>query len=104
VSAGGPESAVLWFRRDLRLGDHPALAAAGKRVLGVFVLDDRLLAPAGAARRIFLVRALRALRAQLAGRLLIVSGDPANVLPEIAEAAGATSVHVSARSGAQAGR
>jgi deoxyribodipyrimidine photo-lyase len=95
VSAEGSESAVLWFRRDLRLGDHPALAAAGKRVLGVFVLDDRLLGPAGAARRIFLVRSLRALREQLAGRLLIVSGDPAAVLPEVAAAAGATSVHIS---------
>jgi deoxyribodipyrimidine photo-lyase len=96
VSTDGPEPTVLWFRRDLRLGDHPALVAAGQRVLGVFVLDDRLLKPAGAARRIFLVRSLRALREQLGGRLLIVSGDPATVLPEIADAVSATSVHISA--------
>jgi deoxyribodipyrimidine photo-lyase len=33
---------VLWFRRDLRLHDHPALAAAAADgpVLAVFVLDD----------------------------------------------------------------
>jgi deoxyribodipyrimidine photo-lyase len=89
----------LWFRRDLRLGDHAALAAAAsqaKRCLGVFVLDERLLAPAGAARRIFLFRSLRALREQLGGRLLIVAGDPATVLPELVEAAGASSVHISA--------
>lgn len=41
---------VLWFRRDLRLRDHPALleAADGGRVVALFVLDPRLLA--GGAR------------------------------------------------------
>ena len=35
---------LLWFRRDLRLGDHPALAAAAedRDVLACFVLDPRL--------------------------------------------------------------
>jgi deoxyribodipyrimidine photo-lyase len=35
-------AAVLWFRRDLRLGDHPALlaAAADGPVVALFVLDD----------------------------------------------------------------
>jgi deoxyribodipyrimidine photolyase len=33
--------ALLWFRRDLRLRDHPALAAAAANdeVLACFVLD-----------------------------------------------------------------
>ena len=34
---------ILWFRRDLRLEDHPALQAAcagGRPVIPVFVLDD----------------------------------------------------------------
>ena len=34
---------ILWFRRDLRLGDHPMLAAAvatGRPLVPVFVLDD----------------------------------------------------------------
>ncbi|MGB5756001.1 MAG: deoxyribodipyrimidine photo-lyase, partial [Acidimicrobiales bacterium] len=32
---------VFWFRRDLRLADNPALAAAAAEgpVVGVFVLD-----------------------------------------------------------------
>ena len=33
---------VVWFRRDLRVHDHPALAEAaqrGRRVLPLFVLD-----------------------------------------------------------------
>ena len=39
-------TAVVWFRRDLRLHDHPPLRAAleeHERVIPVFVLDDRLL-------------------------------------------------------------
>ena len=102
MSVSGPGSALVWFRRDLRLGDHPALVMAAERAgrcLGVFVLDDRLLTPAGPARRIFLYRSLRALRDQLDGRLLIVAGDPATVLPDLAATAGASSVHISADCG-----
>src|SRR5438552_2034486 len=34
-------TSIVWFRRDLRLADHPALAAAARRgpVIGLFVLD-----------------------------------------------------------------
>jgi deoxyribodipyrimidine photo-lyase len=102
VSSGGSASALLWFRRDLRLGDQPALAEAAaraRRCLAVFVLDERLLGPAGSARRIFLSRSLRVLRDQLDGRLLIVAGDPVTVLPELAATIGATSVHISADGG-----
>lgn len=33
---------ILWFRRDLRLGDHPMLTAAvasGRPLVPVFILD-----------------------------------------------------------------
>jgi deoxyribodipyrimidine photo-lyase len=39
-------TAIVWFRRDLRVHDHPALSAAhgeADRVVPVFVLDARLL-------------------------------------------------------------
>ncbi len=39
-------SAIVWFRRDLRLHEHPALRAAldaHNHVVPVFCLDDRLL-------------------------------------------------------------
>ena len=44
----GPVS-VLWFRRDLRFEDHPALAKAADRgrVLALFVIDPALIGPAG---------------------------------------------------------
>jgi deoxyribodipyrimidine photo-lyase len=88
---------VLWFRRDLRLADHPALAAAaadGRRVLGVFVADDPLLAASGAPRRAFLAAALAALNESMDGRLLVAHGRPAAVLPRIARSVGADVVHV----------
>ena len=40
-------TAVVWFRRDLRLHDHPALVAAlaeADRVAPLFVLDPALIA------------------------------------------------------------
>ena len=43
---------LLWFRRDLRLRDHPALAAAAAdsdEVLACFVLNPRLEASSGSA-------------------------------------------------------
>ena len=58
---------VLWFRRDLRLDDHPALVAAAREgpVIPLFVLDDVLLRTAGRPRLAYLLRTLRALDAQL---------------------------------------
>ncbi|AXB45438.1 cryptochrome/photolyase family protein [Amycolatopsis albispora] len=91
--------AILWFRRDLRLGDHAALLTAAKsasRVLALYVLDDALLKPSGAPRTAFLSGCLRALDEQLSGRLLVVHGDPVRAVPEVAEAIGAGSVHVHA--------
>ncbi|PPK70481.1 deoxyribodipyrimidine photo-lyase [Actinokineospora auranticolor] len=90
---------MVWFRRDLRTGDHPVLLAAAERTprgLGLFVLDEELLRPSGPARSAFLYRCLRDLDEQLGGRLLVVRGDPVDVLPRVVRAVGAGSVHVSA--------
>ncbi|GAA3993054.1 deoxyribodipyrimidine photo-lyase [Allokutzneria multivorans] len=92
----------MWFRRDLRLGDHPALAEAGRaaeRVLALFVLDPRLLEVSGAPRRTFLYRCLRELDERLDGRLLVLHGDPADVVPRVVREYEAGSVHVSADAG-----
>lgn len=91
--------ALLWFRRDLRLADHPALdaARAGRRdVLGVFVLDPVLWRGAGPARRTFLAGALADLSRRTGGRLAVLHGEPATVLPAAARHVGAGAVHVSA--------
>jgi hypothetical protein len=91
----------MWFRRDLRSRDHPALAAAADadRVVALFVLDDALRRPSGAPRLAFLYQSLRDLDAQLrqhGGELVVRRGTPENVVPAVARDAGATSVHISA--------
>lgn len=103
-------TSVLWFRRDLRTADHPALLAAAAEsgadgdVVPLFVLDPALWEPAGPTRRAWLVRSLRALDASLGGTarrpaLVVRHGDPAVVVPAVAAQAGAASVHVSADAG-----
>jgi deoxyribodipyrimidine photo-lyase len=96
-------AAVVLFTRDLRVEDHPALAAAcagSDRVLPLFVFDDRLLAAStmGANRLGFLVESLADLRGSLRARggdLFLRRGDPAAVAVAAARAAGATTLHCS---------
>ena len=84
--------AVVWFRRDLRVADHPALLAAldaADQVVPVFVVDRALLdgRPSGPNRRAFLHGALQALARDLealGGRLLVLEGDPVTVIPALA--------------------
>ncbi|MDI2132794.1 cryptochrome/photolyase family protein [Yinghuangia seranimata] len=97
---------LLWFRRDLRLGDNPALhAAAGvfdgepATVLPVFVVDPALWRPAGNARQAYLVRSLRALDDALrerGGALVLRHGAPAQEIARLAAEVGADEVHAAA--------
>jgi len=92
----------VWFRRDLRLADHPALLAAAadaENVLPLFVLDPALWRAAGAPRRAWLLRSLRSLDEAIDGRLAVVTGDPVSVVPWVAAESGAQDVHVSADTG-----
>ncbi|GAB3470856.1 deoxyribodipyrimidine photo-lyase [Kineococcus endophyticus] len=92
---------VLWFRRDLRLHDHPALlaAVADGEVLPLFVVDPALWGPSGDVRRAYLLRSLRALDADLGGRLVVERGEPAEVVRTVARRVRARRVHVSADAG-----
>ena len=91
----------MWFRRDLRLADNPALveAAAADGVLALFVLDQALWGPAGPSRRAQLCASLRALDASLRqrrGRLQVVRGKPERQVLLAAREVGARAVHVAA--------
>ena len=92
--------AVLWFRRDLRLDDMPALQAAAEAgpdgVVALFVADPALIGPAGPNRRRFLTAALAALDAELEGALVVRWGDPVRVVPAVAAEVGATVVAATA--------
>jgi deoxyribodipyrimidine photo-lyase len=92
---------VMWFRRDLRVHDLPALveAAAAGKIVPCFVFDDRLLTGyrfASPARVNFMLGCLEQLRGSLrdlGGDLFIRHGRPETVLPGLAEETGAESVH-----------
>jgi deoxyribodipyrimidine photo-lyase len=99
---GKPVATTLWWlRRDLRLADNQALAAAlahGPSVIPVFVLDPTLLdSPyAGEKRVAFLFGGLRQLDDDLrrrGGRLIVRRGDPLQELAALIEETGATAIY-----------
>ena len=88
-------TALVWFRRDLRIHDHPPLRAAldaHERIVPVFVLEDRLL-DTSPSRTAFLFDCLRELRASLDGKLVVVRGKPEHELPKLAREHGATAAY-----------
>jgi deoxyribodipyrimidine photo-lyase len=93
--------AILWLRRDLRLADQPALAAAmaaGGPVIPVFVLDDETPKHRrmGAASRWWLHHSLASLDAALRGcgsRLVLRRGKADDVLAALAAETGARAIH-----------
>ncbi len=92
----------MWFRRDLRVDDQPALAEAAARgdVVALWVADPHLLSAShhrSPVRLRFLRACLEALDAELRALgipLVVREGDPAVVVPEAAVEAGADLVHV----------
>jgi deoxyribodipyrimidine photo-lyase len=97
-------TALVWFRRDLRLHDHPALHAArhgATRLVCVFCFDDALLGGrhASGPRTQFMLQCLHELDEGLrarGSRLFVRHGNPADELATLAEDVHATSLHFSA--------
>lgn len=100
-------TSIVWFRDDLRLGDHPALRAAAQDpggVVALYVLDEvshgtRAL---GGAARWWLHRSLEALGAALAELgvpLTLRRGDAEQVVPAVAREASAGRVFWNRRYG-----
>ncbi|HMR64143.1 MAG TPA: deoxyribodipyrimidine photo-lyase, partial [Anaerolineae bacterium] len=93
-------TAVWWIRRDLRLIDNQALAAALSFcgvVYPVFILDPGLLQSSyvGDKRLAFLFAGLRRLDASLKERgsyLTVRRGKPAEALAQILQETGATAI------------
>lgn len=94
-------TAIIWFRRDLRLADNPALQAAldaGQHPLPVYIHapeEEGQWAP-GAASNAWLARSLAALQRDLRRRgseLLILRGGSQACLQALVAASGAQAVY-----------
>jgi deoxyribodipyrimidine photo-lyase len=95
-------AAVVLFTRDLRMHDHPALAAAvdaADTVVPLFVLDRALLASFGAPNRVaFLLDSLRDISSSLrehGGALFVRAGDVVDEAMRVALEAKAEAIFVS---------
>lgn len=95
------ESAIFWFRRDLRLADNTGLLrclAESASVQPVFVFDTTILAglPRQDRRVDFIHRSLQALDDTLracGGALRVVHGDPVREIPALAKSLGVDAVY-----------
>jgi len=97
-------TSVLWFRRDLRIHDNPALVAATDaawtagdgNVVPVVLIDPALWPTWGSAKQAYLIDSLTSLDASLGGNLVIRHGKAQDVIPAIAKEFQANSVHCAA--------
>jgi len=109
LAADSPRPVILWFRRDLRLADNPALAAAvatGRPILPVYILDESGEGRRpGAASLWWLDKSLRALDVALrqrGGRLVLRRGDSEAELRRLIDQTGADQVFMNRRFETQA--
>ena len=92
---------VLWFRRDLRIHDNPALVAAVEaawatgdgNVVPVVLIDPALWPTWGPAKQAYLIDSLRSLDASMGGSLILRHGKAQDLMPAVANEFSATSVH-----------
>ena len=87
---------IVWFRQDLRLEDNPALVSAMEKgdILPIYILDDVNAGQykQGAASRVWLHHALKALDESLAGKLNLYKGDPLQIIPHLCDTHGIENV------------
>ncbi len=93
-----PKRSIVWFRRDLRITDHPALLeaiASSDEIVPVFILDKNLIGQSGSKRLAYLGQSLRALDDSLGNSLHVMVGDQVEVLQALIKRYNAPSVHIS---------
>ena len=95
---------IVWFRADLRIHDHPALATAlkdAKNIVPVFIFNDALTSGkfASSNRTRFLLECLEDLKKSLqkkGGDLIIRHGDASTELVKLAKETGAKAMYYTA--------
>ena len=94
---------IVWFRRDLRLADNPALDAAiqsGRTVLPIFIFDDSstsVTRALGGASRWWLHNSLKQLSSAIEkrkGNLILRRGAAEKALRNIIDESGASAVYL----------
>ena len=91
--------AIIWFRRDLRINDHPALLAAvesAEQVIPIFIFDKAQIKEAGAKLLAYMAQSLRSLDESLGNNLHIIEGDQVEVLTALIKKYDVQEVHISA--------
>lgn len=90
---------ILWFRRDLRLKDHPGVISAlhsGRPIVPIYIHDESIYnRPLGAASKWWLHRSLKTLGEELerhCSRLIILSGSAKSELLDIIDKTNAKTV------------
>ncbi len=90
---------IVWFRRDLRLADNPALFAAsqsGKPVILLYVSETDGEREPGAASALWLHHSLTSLAhdiQSIGGKLILRRGQAKTILDEIIDETGANEIH-----------
>ena len=88
---------IMWFRQDLRVKDNPALihAANNADVLPVYIYDTNVpeKAALGGASKWMLHHALMALQSSLNGNLMVLKGDPKEILLSLCDKNKISAVH-----------
>ena len=78
---------ILWFRKDLRLIDNPALVEANlnAEIIPIFILDDTNPKEnkMGAASRVWLYHSLKSLNISMQKKINFYSGDPVKIISEL---------------------
>ena len=99
------KTALVWFRRDLRLFDHAALHHAlnnaannGQKVICVFIFDSTILAhlPEKDRRVTFIWHSLVQLKTALqehGSDLVVRHGDPVELIPQLAQEFSAAAIY-----------
>ncbi len=93
---------MLWFRRDLRIHDNPALLEATTgawadghgQVMPVVLIDPMLWPTWGANKQAYLIDSLTELNVSLGGALCVIHGKAQEVIPQLCAKHSITAVHL----------
>ncbi len=93
----GKPISIVWFRQDLRLSDHEALAKAAQcgEVLPVFLLDEKTpkAYQAGDASRVWLHYSLQSLNKSMNDNLNFYTGDAKQILVDLVKKNNVTALY-----------